>query len=168
MDVTDGRGVRTVVLVCIGTVSAHCTGIIKDTGAECDHTGTCGDAITTTGSLDGSGAVTVGLAGTCIGFERTSAGLEPAGTKCGATGTCTAEITTTILIMAEHDGLGVATAASVCTATVGEPCGETTKATGVAFEPTGIFGAGIITTAGPVGSGVEIGALAVICTASAS
>jgi hypothetical protein len=167
-DVTDGRGVHTVALVCICTVSAYCTGIIKDIGARCDHTGTCGGAITITRGLDGSGAVTAGSAGTCIGFERTSAGLDPVGTKCGAIGICTAEITTTILIMAERDGLGVAIAASVCTATVGEPCGETTKATGVAFAHTGISGVGITTTVGHVGSGVGIGALAVICTASAS
>jgi hypothetical protein len=168
MDVTDGRGVHTVALVCIVTAFAHCTGIIKDAGARCGHTGTCGDATTTTRGLDGSGAVTVASAGTCIGCELTSAGLDPVGTRCGATGICTAEITIIIPIMAEHDGHGVVTAASVCTATVGEPCGETTKANGVAFEHTGISGAGITTTVGPVGSGVEIGALAVICTASAS
>lgn len=168
MDVTDGHGVHTVALVYTVTASAFCTGIIKDIGARCVHTGTCGDAITTTRGLDGSGADTVASAGTCIGCERTSAGLDPAGTRCGATGICTVEITTIIPTMVEHDGLGVVTAALVCTSTVGELCGETTKATGVAFEHTGIFGAGITTTGGPVGSGVEIGALAVICTASAS
>jgi hypothetical protein len=151
---TDGRGVGTVELEFTCTACGRSTAIIRVTGVGSDLIGISGDATTTTSDLVGSGqGITVGLGATYTDCAFIAVGTAAAGTTCGVTGSCGVATITITSSMAAHSGVGVGTAALVCTSTVCERCTGTTKGTGVVCAPTGISGVGTTTTSDLAGSG---------------
>jgi len=166
---TAGHGAGTGALVCTFTACEPSTGTTRATGAGCVRTGTSGGETTTTSVRAGSGRVTTkGLAVISTDGEHTRGGQELDGTQFAATGSCTAAITTTIDITEELVGRGAATAALVYICTVAEPCGGTTKVTGVASVLTGTCGDVTTITGDPDGSGARAGASGTTSTACAS
>jgi len=154
MDEHDGLGDDTAALAFTSIASEHCTGITRVIGAACVPTGTCGEEITTTSVLAGSGPTgTAKLVDTDTVCECTNASQARTGETFEVIGICIDATTTIITFTEDTDGLGAVTAALVCICTACEPCIEITKDIGERSALTGTCGEGTITTNDHVGSG---------------
>lgn len=89
MDVIDGLGAASSVLVIIFTVAAFFDAIIKDVGVMSVHIGTCTSETTTTGRLGGLGAGTGALVAISTACESFVVGTANNGLLSGVIGICT-------------------------------------------------------------------------------